>query len=257
MNTAAPAHCLIVEDLPTTAAWLQQVVAQAYPHLQVHICATLAQAQAQLQTYAQADAAALQLLLLDLGLPDGYGGDLLPWVATHLPNTVTVVATIYDDDAHVFKALAAGARGYLLKDNSAEALVEYLQRIERGEPPLSPAIARRILQHFHIGAAQMPSPGVAIGVAATEVAAGVASNTTLTPNSALLPAEQSLDSGKLSPREAQTLQWIAQGLTVAECAQQMQLSPLTVAGYVKKIYQKLQISTRAEATREAIKRGMI
>ena len=248
MNTAAPAHCLIVEDLPTTAAWLQQVVAQAYPHLQVHICATLAQAQAQLQTYTQADAAALQLLLLDLGLPDGYGGDLLPWVATHLPNTVTVVATIYDDDAHVFKALAAGARGYLLKDNSAEALVEYLQRIERGEPPLSPAIARRILQHFHIGAAQMPSPGVAIGVAATEVAVGVASNTT---------PEQSLDSGKLSPREAQTLQWIAQGLTVAECAQQMQLSPLTVAGYVKKIYQKLQISTRAEATREAIKRGMI
>ena len=245
MNTAAPAHCLIVEDLPTTAAWLQQVVAQAYPHLQVHICATLAQAQAQLQTYAQADAAALQLLLLDLGLPDGYGGDLLPWVATHLPNTVTVVATIYDDDAHVFKALAAGARGYLLKDNSAEALVEYLQRIERGEPPLSPAIARRILQHFHLGAGQMPAAG-------TSTSAALASANISTPGS-----ESGEGGEKLSPREAQTLQWIAQGLTVTECAQQMQLSPLTVAGYVKKIYLKLQISTRAEATREAIKRGMI
>jgi DNA-binding NarL/FixJ family response regulator len=232
------AHCLIVEDLPTTAAWLQQVVAQAYPHLQTHICANLQQARASLQAYAQADAPALQLLLLDLGLPDGYGGDLLPWVASHLPQTVAVVATIYDDDDHVFKALAAGARGYLLKDDSAEALVEYLKRIERGEPPLSPAIARRILQHFHLGAMPVPKPRPA-------------------PQVEFLPSEQGDCLDKFSPREAQTLQWIAQGLTVAECAQQMQLSPLTVAGYVKKIYQKLQISTRAEATREAIKRGMI
>ena len=235
------AHCLIVEDLPTTATWLQQVVAQAYPELKTQTCSSLQQARSLLQAYTQAGAPSLQLLLLDLGLPDGYGGDLLPWVATHLPATVAVVATIYDDDAHVFKALAAGARGYLLKDDTAEALVEYLKRIDRGEPPLSPAIARRILQHFHVGAAQN-SP-------ASPVAAA--------PNADFLPSELSQDSDKLSPREAQTLQWIAQGLTVAECAAQMQLSPLTVAGYVKKIYLKLQISTRAEATREAIKRGMI
>ena len=96
----------------------------------------------------------------------------------------------------------------------------------------------------------MPSmPGAATAVQA--------SDTRPVQNSEFLPSEQSQDSDKLSPREAQTLQWIAQGLTVAECAAQMQLSPLTVAGYVKKIYLKLQISTRAEATREAIKRGMI
>jgi len=244
------AHCLIVEDLPTTATWLQQVVATAYPELQPQVCGTLQQARELLQSYTQAGAPALQLVLLDLGLPDGYGADLLPWLAKYLPHTTTVVATIYDDDAHVFKALAAGARGYLLKDDTAEALVEYLKRIDRGEPPLSPAIARRILQHFHLGAGQMPSmPGAATAVQA--------SDTRPVQNSEFLPSEQSQDSDKLSPREAQTLQWIAQGLTVAECAAQMQLSPLTVAGYVKKIYLKLQISTRAEATREAIKRGMI
>ena len=88
--------------------------------------------------------------------------------------------------------------------------------------------------------------------AGTSTSAALASANTSTPGS-----ESGQGGEKLSPREAQTLQWIAQGLTVTECAQQMQLSPLTVAGYVKKIYQKLQISTRAEATREAIKRGMV
>lgn len=238
--TTAPAHALIVEDLPTTAAWLQQVLAQAFPHLHTHICANLQQARDLLQAYTQADAPTLQLVLLDLGLPDGYGGDLLPWVAEHLPQTAAVVATIYDDDAHVFKALAAGAKGYLLKDESADALVQYLGRIKRGEPPLSPAIARRILQHFHVGSSQL------------------ASKTVPSQPPAWANSEQAeATEAALSPRESQTLQWIAQGLTVAECAKQMELSPLTVAGYVKKIYQKLQISTRAEATREAMRRGML
>ena len=70
-------------------------------------------------------------------------------------------------------------------------------------------------------------------------------------------SEQAQLQGVLSPRERQTLQWIAQGYTVAECAKKLELSPNTVAGYVKSIYYKLQISTRAEATREAIKRGLI
>jgi DNA-binding NarL/FixJ family response regulator len=231
-------HCLIVEDLPQTAKWLEQVVAQAFPALQVRHCASVAEAKTLLASYTQTAAPQLQLLLLDLGLPDGCGGDLLPWVAEHLPQTAAVVATIYDDDAHIFSALAAGAKGYLLKDESADALVQYLGRITRGEPPLSPAIARRIMQHFHMPSAFSPS-----SVPAQPAAA--------------LPAEAGQSEGGLSPRERQTLQWIAQGYTVAECAKKMDLSPNTVAGYVKSIYQKLQISTRAEATREAIKRGMI
>ena len=236
----AVGHCLVVEDLPTTAAWLQQVVAQAFPQLHTHTCGDMASARVWLDSYAQNGAQTLSLILLDLGLPDGCGGDLLPWISQHLPQTATVVATIYDDDEHVFQSLAAGARGYLLKDDSAEALVAYLQRIDRGEPPLSPAIARRILQHFHVGSSQL------------------ASKTVPSQPPAWANSEQAeATEAALSPRESQTLQWIAQGLTVAECAKQMELSPLTVAGYVKKVYQKLQISTRAEATREAMRRGML
>ena len=234
---SSAAHCLIVEDLPQTAKWLGRVVAQVFPQLQTQYCTGVQAAKARLETYTQPNAPQLDLVLLDLGLPDGCGGDLLPWLAENLPQTITVVATIYDDDNHVFKALAAGAKGYLLKDESAEMLAQYLGRISCGEPPLAPAIARRILQHFHVA----PQNSLNEQSQAAE----------------FLPSGQALSEGVLSPREAQTLQWIAQGLTVAECAQKMQLSPLTVAGYVKKIYQKLQISTRAEATREAIKLGMI
>ncbi|MFI0546196.1 MAG: LuxR C-terminal-related transcriptional regulator [Brachymonas sp.] len=234
------AHCLIVEDLPQTARWLEQVVAQAFPALQVRHAASVQAAKTLLAAYCQAGAPPLQLILLDLGLPDGCGGDLLPWLAEHLPQTAAVVATIYDDDAHVFAALAAGAKGYLLKDESADALVQYLGRITRGEPPLSPAIARRILLHFQ-------TPAASVGAAPAR------------PQDApeFLNSEQAQLQGVLSPRERQTLQWIAQGYTVAECAKKLELSPNTVAGYVKSIYYKLQISTRAEATREAIKRGLI
>jgi DNA-binding NarL/FixJ family response regulator len=239
-------HCLIVEDLPQTAKWLEQVVAQAFPALQVCHCSSVAAAKILLAGYTQAAAPQLQLLLLDLGLPDGCGGDLLSWVAEHLPQTAAVVATIYDDDAHVFKALAAGAKGYLLKDESADALVQYLGRITRGEPPLSPAIARRIMQHFHMPSAFHSSSPSSPSSAPRQPAAV----------SSAEAGQNQADCG-LSPRERETLQWIAQGYTVAECAKKMDLSPNTVAGYVKSIYQKLQISTRAEATREAIKRGMI
>ena len=138
-----------------------------------------------------------------------------------------VVTTIYDDEAHVFEALSAGARGYLLKESDASLMVEYLRRIERGEPPLSPSIALRLLRHF-----QTPS-----------ILAKVVSE----------PEGQV----PLSKREEETLRLIAQGLTVAESAAELGLSAQTVAGYVKSIYQKLHISSRAQATREALKRGFV
>jgi DNA-binding NarL/FixJ family response regulator len=58
------------------------------------------------------------------------------------------VTTIYDDDRHLFEAIAAGAQGYVLKDHHPDTMVQYLHRIDNGEPPLSPTIAKRMLQHF-------------------------------------------------------------------------------------------------------------
>ncbi len=131
-----------------------------------------------------------------------------------------VVATIYSDDAHVFDAISAGARGYILKDEDEISLVQYLKRIERGEPPLAPSIAHRILAHFRSAAPTRP------------------------------------DEARLTGREIETLSLIARGLTVSEAAARLGLTSQTVASYVKVIYQKLNVTSRAQATREAIRRGL-
>jgi DNA-binding NarL/FixJ family response regulator len=213
--------CLLLEDEPRTRDWLIAILGQAFPGIAVTALGTLGEAQAWLTAYEQRRDTRLRLALIDLALPDGSGTALVTRLAADHPAVLPVVATIYDDDAHLFDAIAAGARGYLLKDEPADLLVGYLRRIERGEPPLSPSIAHRILAHFRIR-----------------------------------PAEPAEDAG-LTTREAETLGLLAKGLTVAEAATQMGLRPQTVASYVKVIYHKLNVSTRAEATLAAVRRGLV
>src|SRR5690606_16321856 len=90
-----------------------------------------------------------KLILVDLELPDGNGMELLAELSQY-PAT-KIVTTLYSDDDHLFPALQRGADGYLLKEDRFEVLVEELQKIVRGQPPLSPAIARRLLNHFRDG----------------------------------------------------------------------------------------------------------
>ena len=100
-----------------------------------------------------------KLILVDLELPDGNGmellGELAPYPATK------IVTTLYSDDDHLFPALQRGADGYLLKEDRFEVLVEELQKIVRGQPPLSPAIARRLLTHFRNGNGSVADSGFA------------------------------------------------------------------------------------------------
>ncbi len=211
-----PRQCLLLEDQPTTRDWMLDVVARAFDNVEIATAGSLKAANAWLDAHADE----LWLAIVDLGLPDGSGIDIVKRLQASHPYVLCIVATIYDDDAHLFEAIAAGARGYVLKDEEADLLVGYLHRIERGEPPLSPSIALRMLSHFR-------AP----------------------------PAKPDDDAG-LSPRESEVLTLLARGLTVAEAARRLGLQPQTVASYVKVIYQKLCVSSRAEATREAIRRGL-
>lgn len=207
--------CLLIEDQPRTRDWMLGVLAAAFPDLRIETTGTLKSAHAWLDRYGSE----LWLAIVDIGLPDGSGVDIVRRLQRELPDVLPVVATIYDDDAHLFEAIAAGARGYVLKDEEADLLVNYLRRIERGEPPLSPSIAHRMLSHFR-------APSV------------------------------THDEAGLSPRETEVLTLLARGMTVSEAAARLGLQPQTVASYVKVIYQKLCVTSRAEATREAIRRGL-
>jgi len=208
--------CLLIEDQPGTRDWMLGVLGHAFPGLRVETAGTLKAAHAMLDQYGPQ----LWLAVIDLGLPDGSGVDIVRRLQRDYPGVLPVVATIYDDDAHLFEAISAGARGYVLKDEEALLLVNYLRRIEGGEPPLSPSIAHRMLSHFRA------------------------------------PTLAANDKAGLSPRETEVLTLLARGLTVAEVATRLGLRPQTVASYVKVVYQKLCVTSRAEATREAMRRGL-
>lgn len=206
-------HALVVEDHEEASAWLVRALAEAFPQAQVTAVDSLAAARAAIASRVP------DLALIDLGLPDGSGVTLVEEMNTRHPDTVTVVATVFEDDGHVFSALRAGARGYVLKDGAPEELVGLLTGILDGRPPLSPSIARRLLDYFHAPAAD--------------------------------------ESVHLTERERDVLTLLAKGFTVKKVADLLDISPNTAAGYVKTIYRKLNISNRAQATLRANRLGLL
>jgi DNA-binding NarL/FixJ family response regulator len=215
-------HALIVEDLPEIRDWLADVARAAFPALQVTTAGRVDQA---LLCVAERT---YDLALIDLGLPDGSGIDVVGALRQHQPRALPVVVTIYDDDDHLFPALQAGAFGYLLKEQPQETLVAQLLRMTQGEPPLSPPIARRVLAHFADERQRRQ-------VLARQLDAQV----------------------KLTERETEVLQRVAKGYTLPEIAQQFGLSRHTIADHIKQIYRKLNVSSRAEAALEAARRGLV
>ncbi|MFT4090994.1 MAG: response regulator transcription factor [Asticcacaulis sp.] len=215
-------RCLLVEDQAATREWLRMLVQEVYPDVDV-IEATNRREATQWLDRNMGRPDDLWLALIDLGLPDGSGISLIYRLTQDFPNTLSVVSSIYDDDTHLFEAISAGAKGYLLKDQDKARFLNYLQRIELGEPPLSPSVARRLLTYFH--QKSRPSGGIASAVS-------------------------------LTSRETETLTLLARGLTINEIARNLDLKSQTVASYVKTIYQKLNISSRAEATLAAVQRGL-
>jgi len=224
VTTSPDRGCLIVEDRPDTRAWLAEVVADAFPDMAVATAASLREARRFLEDHTADPAWRLTLALVDLGLPDGSGTDLVRELAASFPDTLPVVATIYDDDLHLFDSLAAGAQGYVLKQEHPDTVADCLRRIDAGEPPLSPSIARRMLERLR------PAPAA--------------------------PAQRPRDEARLSARETEVLTLLARGLSGPEAAREIGLKPQTVAGYVKVIYQKLHVSSRAEAVLAAAERGL-
>jgi len=219
-SALTPKLCLLVEDQRPNQIRMKQALATAFDSIEVDVVDSLKTARRWLKTRPQEAAGAFAMAVIDLGLPDGSGIEIIAEITHGFPTVTCIVSSIYDDDVHLFDALAAGARGYLVKNQEPEMMVHYLKRIDQGEPPLSPSVALRLLNHFRTRTAAPPD----------EVA--------------------------LTGRETETLALLARGMTIAEVARHLLLSPPTVAGYARAIYQKLNISTRAEATLQAVKRGL-
>lgn len=205
---------LVVDDLLESRSWLGQALETAFEGIAIHAAGSLAEARTYLAQSPPPD-----LALIDIGLPDGSGIELISELSRAKAETLCLVASIFDDNKHLFPALRAGAQGYLLKDQPMAQIVDLLKGIAEGRPPISPSIARKMLAYFQ------PSPQP--------------------------------DHCPLTEREKEVLRCIAKGLTLPETAQLLALSQHTVSGYVKDIYRKLNISSRAEAALTAHGLGLI
>ncbi len=208
-------QALIVEDLKEPREWLAELLPAALPSIQ-----KIDTAENLREGFICLASKQYDLAIVDWHLPDGTSEELIQQITAEHPNTMVVVATIHDDDSHVFPALRAGATGYILKSQPRSVVISQLRGIEVGEPALSPSIAMRVLKHFNQG----------------------------------LPKK---DVVHLGARELDVLRLIGKGYKAAEVGQLLSITTHTVSGYIRDIYRKLEISSRAEATMEAARRGLV
>ncbi len=234
---------LILEDNPVARSFLCRVVRESFSDaIVITEAGDLESARREIGPLqaGREPADPFKLILVDLELPDGNGMELLAELVKY-PAT-KIVTTLYSDDDHLFPALQCGADGYLLKEDRFEVLVEELQKIVRGQPPLSPAIARRLLTHFRQGGESSPMP----------LSSGFQSSRPM-PMGRGAP----LDHERLTPRESEVLTYLSKGFTIKEIANLMGIKWFTVNDHIKSIYKKLNVSSRAEAAVLASKQGLV
>lgn len=172
------------------------------------------------------------VLLVDLGLPDGSGIDVIRAAQMQWPGCNVMVSTTLGDEAHVMQSIEAGASGYLLKDSTPDRMVAEIRNLHAGGSPISPLIARRILMRFQ--ATPHPASGAP-----------------------LERREPGKPRAVLSERETEVLGYITKGFTSQEIAALLAVSFHTVQTYVRRIYAKLEVNSKTEAVYEARNQGLL
>lgn len=172
------------------------------------------------------------VLLVDLGLPDGNGIDVIRHAMAGAAKPDILVVTMFGDDGNVIDSIRAGATGYLLKDAMPRDIAGSILQVHAGGSPISPAIARRVLECFRVDRN--------------------AANGAIAPNNGT-----SARPSVLSDRETQILRLVAKGLNFKEVGGILGISPNTVVTHVKRIYQKLAVHSRGEAVYEANQMGWL
>ncbi|SFC05524.1 two component transcriptional regulator, LuxR family [Marinospirillum celere] len=165
-----------------------------------------------------------RVLLVDLGLPDGSGLEVIQETTQLSPTTEIMVVSMFGDEGHVIQAIEAGASGYILKDTDDQSLAEHIIQLVDGGSPMSPMIARHLLK-------KMQQP--------------------------LEPEQAKVTGVALTKREMQLLKLLARGYTYREVAEELSVSSHTVNSHIKNLYRKLSVKTKNEAVFAATRQGLL
>ncbi len=175
------------------------------------------------EAVAQAHAFKPDVVLMDIGMPERDGLDATAQIKRELPNVNVLLLTVHDDADYLFRALAVGASGYILKGADVNELLLALQAVQRGDVYLQPSAAKHLVGDYL--------------------------------NRASAPEKQQIE--ELTPRQREILALIADGLTNQQIADKLVLSPFTIATHRANIMQKLNLHNRTELIRYAMKHGLI
>ena len=212
----SPLRVLFVEDEPWIRRAIEQLVRPGDHGVEI------------VSTGRGHDALALapkqrpHVALVDIGLPDVSGIDVLIGLRRIVPTCVPVVFTQFDDARTILAALRAGARGYILKSAPLDRVLPMLREARDGGLPLSPAVASLVVETMLANRTSEPQAAEA-----------------------------------LTERETELLVLLARGATYAQCAEALSIGVGTVQGYVKNIYAKLDVSSKAEAAVAAARLGLV
>lgn len=161
-----------------------------------------------------------QVLLLDVGLPGMNGIEGITRLRQLAPSTAIVILTVFEEDDKIFRAICAGAAGYLLKTSNTEDIAAAIRSAAAGGSPINPHIARRVLEMF---------------------------------SKANVPQK---DYG-LTPRELDILKLLVSGSTIKDAAAQLGIGYYTADEYIRSVYVKLQVRSRGSAIAKAVKEGLV
>ena len=215
----APIRIAMVEDKPLLRLGVRRVVEQVSDWIWAWEAESLRAARAQ-------GSSPCEVLLLDLGLPDGSGLDLIEEFGAR--GVRVIVFSVLGDEQSVLAAIERGAAGYLLKDTAAEQMREAIVQVLDGGAPLTPAVAGHLLRKMR----------------RTDTVAAPDNK----PDDALM---------NLTAREREVLMALARGFSYDETATMLEISKHTVNHHIKQIYAKLAVTSRSQAVFEAVQAGWL
>ena len=211
----APVRIAIIEDEPAVRRYFMQIMGLAEGYDVIAMAPDLATGRGLI-------ALRPDLFLMDIGLPDGNGYDLVPEIKAGSAARVLIISSFGDRET-VVKALAAGADGYLLKDSTPQQILDGIAITLDGGAPVSPAAAVYLLDLLRAPAAPAQEPSA------------------------------STADDRLTQRETELLRAFAEGKSYKEAARALGISPHTVGTHVKAIYRKLEVNSRSDAIRQAFR----
>lgn len=177
-----------------------------------------------------------QVLLLDVQLPGKSGIEGIGELKALAPEMAVVILTVFEDDDKIFRAICAGASGYLLKAAGVEDIASAIRSAAAGGSPINPAIARRVLAMFSKANAGKVTDSTPVGVAD--------------------PGKHPSSYG-LTPRELQILELLVQGHTIKQAAGELGIGYYTADEYIRSVYEKLQVRSRGGAIAKAVKEKLV